>query len=314
MFVQEYRASKILYNFLVSNNIKGPFILPANVCGIIPLTFHYAKVKFDFFDIQNDNLCIDQNKVLENVNNYIGLLFVRTYGIEDNFEMFFKKLKTKNPNFIIIDDCCLCMPNLNEELKNNVDLKLYSLGYAKQIDLKIGSFGYLSSIYKYNNIYLDKFDSTHFELFETELKNAVNSYKLLEIKDYYFLDNAEYVINKQLIEEGIHLSKCHKNKLNEIYKKELPTSIQMNSNFQNWRFNIVLKDEIEKKKILELLFENKLFASSHYYPISITLKNQLAPNSLFLHKRVINLFNDFYYTEQQAIETCKIINGYFLDL
>lgn len=309
MFVQGYRASKILYNFLISNNIKGKFILPANVCGIIPLTFHYAGIDFDFFDIQNDNLCIDQNMVLNNTNNYSGVLFVRTYGIEENFDFFFKNIKKKNPKFIIIDDCCLCMPCLNIKSIENIDLKLYSLGYAKQVDLKLGAFGFLSSNFQYKDIQLDKFDSLHYEMYEHELKKAINTNNTLEITNFYFLENKEYTINRQLIEESIELSKKHKDKINYIYRNELPKSIQLDEKFQNWRFNILV-DPDNKTKIISELFENKLFASTHYYPLAYLWRNQKTPISLSLYNKVINLFNDLYYTEEQAIYSCKIIRKY----
>ncbi len=309
MFVQEYRASKILYNFLKSNNISGKFILPANVCGIIPLTFYYAGVDFDFFDIQADNFCIDQIRVLNSVNDYSGLLFVRTYGVEDDFASFFQKIKKLNNHFIIIDDSCLCLPCLNQEPLDSIDLKLFSLGYAKQVDMKLGAFGFFSSDYNYRNVEFDKYDPEHYELYESQLKKAISNNESLDVREYYFLENKMFTVDRLLLEKKIISSINQKERLNNIYRKLLPQSIQMESRFQNWRFNILIDNERLKEEILNSLFKNELFASTHYFPISLTWKGQRAPNALSLYNRVVNLFNDFYYSEKQAYETCKIINA-----
>ena len=103
--------------------------------------------------------------------------------------------------------------------------------------------------------------------------------------------------------------KKHKDEINSIYRNDLPQSIQMEDKFQNWRFNILVDPDI-KTKIINKLFDNKLFASTHYYPLSYLWKKQEMPKSLFLYNKVINLFNDLYYTEEQAKYSCKIIRKY----
>lgn len=47
----EQRASVVLYRFLVANCKDFHFLLPANVCPVVPLTFLKAKVDFSFVDI-----------------------------------------------------------------------------------------------------------------------------------------------------------------------------------------------------------------------------------------------------------------------
>ena len=51
MRVFENRASTVLCNFLKSNHFDKPFLLPANVCPVVPLSFMKAEVEFDFIDI-----------------------------------------------------------------------------------------------------------------------------------------------------------------------------------------------------------------------------------------------------------------------
>ncbi len=65
MYIQEIRAVKTLYNFLKLNQFTKPFLIPANVCAILPLTFLKANATFEFVDISTDNYCIDQNTVFQ---------------------------------------------------------------------------------------------------------------------------------------------------------------------------------------------------------------------------------------------------------
>lgn len=305
MIVQEYRASKILYNFLKSQHLEKPFLIPANVCGIIPLVFYNAGVSFEFVDIQNDNLCINQQIVLNNLDNYSGVLFVRTYGNNEDFDSFFKAIKEKQDNFLIIDDCCLCLPDINATFKN-VDLKLYSLGYAKQVDLGIGSFAFINDCLNYEN-FITTYNANDFERYELALKKSIKGNIPFICDKYNFLDNISYIVDEQVLIEKVQNLIKHKAQLNEIYSSELPQSIQLDERFQQWRFNILVEPTI-KNVVLEELFKNKLFASSHYYPLSNIWSNKECMVAMNLINSVINLFNDFYYTEKQAIETCKIIN------
>ena len=61
----------------------------------------------------------------------------------------------------------------------------------------------------------------------------------------------------------------------------------------------------KKDEILKALFAEGLFASNHYQSHSSD-----CPIATNLHHYVINLFNDQYYTTEQAIKTCEIINQY----
>ena len=51
MQVTSQRASAILYNYLSGNHFDKPFLLPANVCPVVPLSFMKAGVGFEFIDI-----------------------------------------------------------------------------------------------------------------------------------------------------------------------------------------------------------------------------------------------------------------------
>ena len=95
---------------------------------------------------------------------------------------------------------------------------------------------------------------------------------------------------------------AHKEKLNAVYRKMLPSAIQLPDAYQHWRFNILTD---KKNEILKALFAEGLFASSHYKSLS---KDCLIARNL--HEHVLNLFNDQYFTAEQAIRTCEIINAF----
>jgi len=71
---------------------------------------------------------------------YSGLVFVHAYGKKYDNKEFYRAVKSLDPNLCIIDDCCLCIPELADSLPENVDLCLYSTGYAKFIELSYGGY------------------------------------------------------------------------------------------------------------------------------------------------------------------------------
>lgn len=271
--VTAYRANKILFNFIKVNHITGKVILPANICVDVVNTLRYAGLELVFVDLQADNLCLDQSAVLQLVPSAAMLLFVHTYGVEDEYHEFFTQVKEANPNIIIVDDKCLCLPDLNVD-ETPADLVLYSIGAKKMVELGGGAIGYIADQWEYDEV-------------EVEPNDYLNN-------DTWLLDTKQLYIKMDAMIS-------HKEKLNAIYREMLPVSIQLPEEYQHWRFNILTD---KKDEILKALFAEGLFASNHYQ--SHSLDCPIANN---LHNYVVNLFNDQYYTKEQAIRTCEIINN-----
>lgn len=270
------RANKILYNFIKSNELRGTILLPSNICSGVVSILKSLHLDLHFIDIDSNTLCINETTVIENVKSAQLLLYVHTYGVEDNPSTFFQLVKHINPNIAIVDDRCLCMP----KLENNVcgaDLVLYSTGPKKQLNLGCGGIGFISDDWDYRDIIVDENNSA----FDGLLTNNI-----------WEFNESQYII----VRNDVLL---HKSKLNAIYKTLLPQNIQLEDKYQRWRFNIFVNN---KEKILNALFSEGLFASNHYKPYDFN-----AERSLFLYNHVINLFNDFYYTEEQAKKTCELI-------
>lgn len=273
--VTAYRANKVLYNFIKANNITGKVLLPVNICADVVSTLQYAGMELVFVDIQADNLCIDHETVLSLATDVSMLLFVHTYGVETNFYSFFQKVREVNPSIVIVDDKCLCMPDLYVE-ESSADLVLYSTGAKKMVDLGGGAIGYVADKWEYGEIEVDPNEY------------LTNEMWLLDTKQLYLKMDAMI---------------AHKEELNAVYRKMLPSAIQLPDAYQHWRFNILTD---KKDEILRALFAEGLFASSHYAPHTYIHTYKRAES---LHKYVVNLFNDQYYTVEQALKTCEIINS-----
>lgn len=316
MIIYRNRASSILYEFIKSN-IKNnrSVIIPANVCEIVPLTYLKLGFEITYVDISLKSLSADLNLVRDILNGKkdedIVLHYVRSYGYiseEDNKELAIMKNAYKH--LIIVDDKCLCIPNFNDKPRFS-DLILYSTGYAKYIDLNGGAFGILNEKCKYL--------PQEIEYLENDLKTIKKTFQQCKLKNIKFDKTLaklswlkiEEIEDKCLYKENIILNlekiSDRKEKLNNIYTKELPKEIQISSDFNNWRFNVFVD---KNDQLINKLFQKKLFASKHYQSLGDGYFScRHFNNCKFVGKRIVNLFNDIYYDEERAQKTVKIINA-----
>jgi hypothetical protein len=310
MYVIAKRASVLLYNF-IKTFPQGTYLIPANVCPIVPITFCLAKVPFEFVDLNEKTFCIDEQKCLEmissNIQKYCGIVFVRTYGYKYDASFFFDTLHSLNKEFRIIDDRCLSIPELNTKAEKS-DLILYSTGHKKPVNLGIGGIGILNdliSINKYNEFFSSEVD------IEKILKDSLERKSFLKDVPSGWLDTGGFSLGIIDYMNKINLEKIniikHKDRLNDIYLNLLPSEVIMPQAFHEWRFNILVDN---KEFLLKKIFENNLFASSHYLPSNLLFNDGHFTIAEDLHKRIINLFNDSFISEQQVEMICKIINKY----
>jgi len=273
------RASTVLYDILMCIPQKK-FLLPLNVCPIVPDTFLKAKKEFVFIDITLHNLCMDKEIVrqkLKEDSTIDGLLFVYTFGIILEMQSFYNEIKKYNKNIFIIDDMCPCIQNFNYDIENSyADMALFSSGYSKFIDIGYGGYGFVKD-----------------KLF----KNIFNNNE----QDNDFINYKEEILLKitQMIK--------HKNDLNSIYKKMIPKEIHLGSRFDTWRFSVLVEN---KEVVLQEIFNvDGLFASSHYPQVDYTYVSnpQVNTNTNKIHQQIINLFNDFRFSKEQAISVAKIV-------
>jgi len=292
---------------LVSQPQKWTWLLPANICPIVPITFMKANVPFEFVDISAANLHMDleQAEALVRKREVEGLLYAHTYGDESTPSDFFQSLKSINPELIIVDDRCLCIPEF--EVSSSADVVLYSTGYAKIVELGFGGYAFINDRVLYQIEHLH-FNSDHHDKLEHEYKEALSKRKKFIYHDSDWLETDSHLPPwndyRLQVEAGMKSSVDQRASLNKIYAELLPVEIQLPQRYQAWRFNIRLKN---KTRVLKAIFDEGLFASSHYASLAGIMSAGRAVNAEKLADEVVNLFNDHHFDESRAEKVCEIV-------
>ena len=306
--IQAPRASAILHNLLVTHADSSPWLLPANICPIVPVTFFKARVPFEFVDISPATLHIDLDQVERRIRKggFGGLLYAHTYGELSAPLDFFYAIKSLNPNLLILDDRCLCIPDL-EPPHTMSDIVLYSTGYAKIAELGFGGYAFLRDDLEYRSVSLP-FNPAHHAVIEKKYKRAIQRREKFIYHDCDWLQidppfSAWYDYSLQ-IETRKKASLIQRELLNRIYESSLPKEIQLPFSYQTWRFSIRVKN---KSQILSAIFDAGLFASSHYASLAGVMADGSAPYAESLADEVVNLFNDEHFDEEKAQKICDII-------
>lgn len=99
----------------------------------------------------------------------------------------------------------------------------------------------------------------------------------------------------------------HKNIINNIYRKNIPDKICLNNDFNQWRFNIKLKN---RNFVLNKIFEKELFASKHYKSISNIFGEKKCNKTEALSEKILNIFNDLNIDRDYAYRISKLVNQY----
>lgn len=305
--LQAPRASAILYNLLVSQKQAKPWLLPANICPIVPITFMKAKVPFEFADISPESLHMDFEQAEARINSgeFGGLLYAHTYGEESTPHEFFSRIHSLNPELLIVDDRCLCIPKFDSD--TSADVVLFSTGYAKIVELEFGGYAFIKDEVAYTPVPLP-FHPAYLAKLEEQYKDAIRERTWFHYHDSDWLiahlELPEWNDYRLEIESKLEASLSHRRALNEIYASRLPREIQLPSRYQTWRFNIRVKNQADA---LKAIFESQLFASAHYASLAGIMADGHAPAAEALGGHVINLFNDHYFTPHMAEQVCQLI-------
>ena len=308
--IQAPRASAILYNLLVSQANSLPWILPANICPIVPITFFKARVPFEFVDISAETLHmnLEQAETLIKTRKYGGLLYAHTYGEPSTPNEYFAHAKSINPELFILDDRCLCIPDVEPNMNSSADVTLYSTGYAKIVALNFGGYAFMKENVRFEPARLS-FNPQDYEELEKSYKEAVsrNTRFIYHDNDWLETDSnlPTWYDYCQQIEKHRNDSLGKRRQLNEIYAGLIPDEIQLPEAYQTWRFNIRVRNN---KGVLDAIFNTGLFASSHYASLAGIMTEGNAPQAEKLADEVINLFNDHHFSAEEAEEVCGIIS------
>jgi hypothetical protein len=248
---------------------------------------------------------LDQAGELIKRREYGGLLYAHTYGDESTPVEFFEVAKSLDPDLILVDDRCLCIPGF--EPSSPADVILYSTGHAKIVELEFGGYAFLGSDIPYQPATLP-FRPVDLAQLEEQYKSTVKEHRRFNYRESDWLmaefDLPAWDEYRRQIEAGLKGSLTHRRQLNDIYTARLPAHIQLPENYQTWRFSIRVKD---RQKILDAVFRNELFASSHYASLAGIMSEGRAPAAEALAEEVINLFNDHNFTAGMAERACDTI-------
>ncbi|MBI1854499.1 MAG: hypothetical protein HYR93_01275 [Chloroflexi bacterium] len=248
--VQAPRALAILYSILIQRADSHPWLLPANICPIVPITFLKARVPFEFVDISAATLHMDleQAKGRIKTRKFGGLLYAHTYGEPSTPHDFFTSLKNLDSELIIADDRCLCIPDF--EPVSPADVILYSTGYAKIVELNFGGYAFVNGDLNYQPAHLPFNRGDHEEL-EKCYKDSIEHRSIFFYRDGNWLNTdaplPTWYDYRQKIENGQKSSLEHRAVLNQIYTSRLPKEIQLSVSYQTWRFNIRVKDKMRMR-------------------------------------------------------------------
>jgi hypothetical protein len=303
------RASAILYNILVSRADRRPFLLPANICPVVPLTFLKAGILFEFVDISSATLNMDLDQAVERfgTGKFGGLLYPHTYGNPSTPADFFSEIKRLEEGALVVNDRCLCAPDLEPDVTNPADVLLYSTGYTKVADLGSGGYAFIRPEITYRPSH-QPFQRADLELVERAYKASIANRQPFTYHDSDWLQTdgvpKKWEIYWREIETALQVSQAHRWEINAVYAERLPAELQLPEPFQLWRFNLRLPN---KQPVLDALFAAGLFASSHYASLAGIFAPGSCPQTEALAGSVINLFNDNYYTVEMAERTCDII-------
>ncbi len=311
-WVFENRASAILCNILLGLRDTGIyFVLPANVCPIVPATFEKARVNYGFVDIDPDNLYmnIEAVETMRRQHQRLGLLFVRTLGImDDSIDAYFKYLKEQDEAILIIDDRCACRIDFEDSLSEFVDVTLFSTGYAKYVELGFGGCAAISPSFNYQSTILS-YDEAHEKQVNDSLNQVSKTNRLLNYQELNWLDTQQpataFTDYKQSVLKQREEVDAQKVLINNIYRNSIVADVVPAIPMDTWRFNIFVN---EKERLLKSIFQAGLFASSHYADVSYAFKRQSSPVARQVHAKIINLFNDFRFTPDKANQIVELVN------
>lgn len=305
------RASAILYDILVGLGDVQPFLLPANICPVVPITFFKAHVPFEFVDISAQSLHMDLDQVEARLHSraggYGGLLYAHTYGDASTPQAFFRELKVRFPRLMVVDDRCLCVPDLEPDPSTAADVTLYSTGYGKIVDIGSGGHAFLADNVNYEHHSLPFRFPDLIEV-ETKYKACIEARERYVYFDSNWLQTDPQPLAWQEYSERVRearvISLAHKGAINAVYNSLFPSDIQFGESFQLWRFNLHVAPN---QAALDAIFAAGLFASSHYASLVDIMGTGAGSNARELAQHVINLFNDLHYTEAMAERTASIV-------
>jgi hypothetical protein len=237
-----------------------------------------------------------------------GLLYGHTYGDPDTPEDYFRTIKESWPHLLLIDDRCLCVPDLVPPAAQAADVALYSSGYAKIVDIGYGGYAFAREDVPCRHISLP-FDRADLSALEAACKSSIAASRPFQYRDSDWLETDAHLPAwddyAQRVSAAIAASLAHRREINAVYNSMIPVELRLPERFQLWRYNL---RHLEAERLLDAVSSAGLFASRHYASLAGIFGSGIGVNSAALAASILNLFNDFHYTVDMAERTARIIS------
>lgn len=307
------RASAVLYNWLHSSGITGGRVLmPANICETVPASYAKAGIACVFCDIEYGTWYPDRAQILHMLaaDSTIRVLhYNHTYGVRTAEETaFLQQVRQRFPDRILVEDCCLCEPVLTAPADSCVDMQLFSTGHTKVVNIGGGGYAFLSPQWPYHSVPAP-YDPEAEVRFDRHVKACHARPQPVDwsVMEGDWIDTAireapdAYLAR---VRAAYDRAMAHKQALNRGYAR---LRGGLAAPYQNWRYHILVENQ---QACLQLLTSHGLYASKHYKSLANGyFTAQQTPCCDWLEAHVINLFNDFCYTEQQAEQTIELLQS-----
>ncbi|WP_457598090.1 DegT/DnrJ/EryC1/StrS family aminotransferase [Hydrogenimonas sp.] len=326
-------ASTALYIFIKEMGIEGKNILcPSNVCYSIPYTILGTGNYPLFCDVDP----LTGNASLINIDTAVkespiaAILLPHMFGNPVKERAEIQKLCKKN-DILLIDDCAgaLGMDDIDSGITNDSDAVIFSFNSNKHIPL--GAGGVLATnrkidIERHKRTIKNSRESHRFKI---ELIDRL--YKPIFYSDHYYtLIGKLHTFNDFFADSHIYrfdpehkyemtLSKLlgrveadrgYRKNMNRYieeridYDTPLFTKYIFSDGCNPWRFNILINENSERKKIIGKMLELGLPVSIWYPPIDPIFGHTAKPNSTIFSKRILN----FDFINASRVQTEQFID------
>jgi dTDP-4-amino-4,6-dideoxygalactose transaminase len=309
------RAAAVLHRLLLAQPAGRPFLLPANVCPVVPLTFLEAGRPFLFVDVEEPSLEMDHDALLAQLRRDPGrtggVVFVRPYGAIRDVDCLFGAVKEAAPGTLLIDDRCLGEPDLDgSHCSPHADATLFSTGPRKAVDVGFGGFAHLKPgvpCAAGRGAFVPASLTSMEELF----RRAVAAGERVTATVSGWLDERTPQVDWQgyraLVGPAAAGAAAHRREINAHYTAAIPAEHQLPARFHGWRFQVRVP---AAEALLERLFAAGLFASRHFAPLGQAFGGGPAPVAERLHGEVVNLFNDRNFDIPRARRVTAVVRDH----
>lgn len=324
--VFEARASTILYRLAAGiPDERGLYLLPANICPVVPLALLAAGRRFEFIDLDAGSLCPSEPLLERRLRSaerppVAGLVYARSYGAPHDARGLFLRLKERFPDILLIDDRCLSVPEPQAEETDwqGSDVILFSTGYAKPVDLGFGGFAHLRAGIRYSDRER-AFEEADLErvtaLYKAHIRAATPIYRANgdgaardRLARLRWLDTRaprlRWSAYRDLLAARAATTAAHRANVNRVYREWIPAPWRLDDGYHGWRFQVRVPDP---ERLLREILAAGFFASRHYFPSATLFGAQPCPQATRLHASIVNLFNDLRVTESEAGAIGRIV-------